>query len=136
MVVSPRPSAVRRSTAPTSVSLAGISGWPGRSERRKTTPVPAAAGRNVATVFAPVCRPVPESDVFCLTDRLGLGIGRAGRNEFLELVHDLREAIQRGLGPQRLAVRPCRDSGHGLTGVEIAVETRLRGHARFRAETQ
>ena len=67
--------AVRRSTASTSVSRAGTSGLPARSIRRNTIPCPAGAGRNVASVVAPVWSPVPRSAALRVTERLVVGGG-------------------------------------------------------------
>src|SRR6266487_1788078 len=109
IVAAPWPIAVRRSTASTSVSRAGTSGVPARSVRRKTIPCPAGAGRNVASVVAPVCSPVPRSATGRVTERLGLGDGRRrlsfGWYEPLEVIHDLGEPVERELRAQKLAVR-------------------------------
>src|SRR2546422_9843087 len=79
--------------------------------RSNTTPCPAGAGRKVASVRTPVCRPVPETVVFLLMPRLGLGlIGRP--HERLEIVHDESEPVQRTLGPQKLPVRTRRVAGN------------------------
>src|SRR6266542_2007505 len=109
IVAAPWPIAVRRSTAATSVSRAGTSGVPARSVRRKTIPCPAGAGRNVASVVAPVCSPVPRSAAGRVTERLALGDGRRrlgfGLYEPLEVIHDLGEPVERELRAQKLAVR-------------------------------
>src|SRR5438105_5746343 len=111
MVVSPLPIAVRRSTASTSDSRAGTSGFPARSTRLNTIPCPAGAGRKVASVRAPVCRPVPETLVFLLMPRLALGL-IGPPHECLEIVHDVSEPVQRTLGPQELPVGTRRVAGH------------------------
>src|SRR6266516_4770268 len=113
IVAAPCPIAVRRSTASTSVRRAGTSGLPGRSVRRNTIPCPAGAGRNVASVAAPVCSPVPRRDAGRVTERLGFCDGRGrslgfGLHERFELVHDFREPVHRRLGTQELAVRTGR----------------------------
>src|SRR2546427_5558517 len=112
IVASPWPMAVRRSTASTSVRRAGTSGLPARSVRRNTIPCPAGAGRKVASVVAPVCSPVPRSEVARVTERLALSVGSwrpgFGVHELLELVDDLREPVHRCLRTQELAVRPRR----------------------------
>src|SRR5216117_2455290 len=118
IVASPCPIAVRRSTASTSASRAGTSGLPARSVRRNTMPCPAGAGRNVASVAAPVWSPVPRSAVRRVTERLVVwAIGRRLYESF-ELVHDLREAVHRRLGAQVLAPRARR----------VAEQRRARGH--------
>src|SRR5436309_885096 len=129
IVAAPWPIAVRRSTASTSVSRAGTSGLPARSVRRKTIPCPAGAGRNVASVVAPVCSPVPRSAAGRVTERLALGDGRRrlscgggrglGLNESLEIVHDFGETVERHLGAQKLAVRACRRPEVGSLGGNI-----------------
>src|SRR6266581_101150 len=127
IVAAPWPIAVRRSTASTSVSRAGTSGVPARSTRRNTMPCPAGAGRNVASVVAPVCNPVPRSAARRVTERLALGGGRGslsrgrglGLDESLEIVHDFGETVQRHLGAQKLAVRACRRPEVGRLGGNI-----------------
>src|SRR2546428_9017193 len=118
--------AERRSTASTSVSRPGTSGVPARSTRRNTMPCPAGAGRNVASVVAPVCSPVPRSAARRVTERLALGGGRGslscgggrglGLDESLEIVHDFGETVERHLGAQKLAVRACRRTEVGRLG--------------------
>src|SRR5207302_1923907 len=73
IVALPWPIAVRRSTASTSVSRAGTSGFPARSTRRNTMPCPDNAGRNVASVAA--CR---LAEVGCCSGIIG---DRPGRDE-------------------------------------------------------
>src|ERR1051326_710664 len=129
MVVSPLPIAVRRSTASTSESRAGTSGFPDRSMRRNTMPCPAGAGRNVASVRAPVCSRVPETAALCLMLRLVLGaIGPL--QECLELVHDLRQPVQRALGPQKLAVVARRIPRHRGACVDVPDHPSLYRDAR------
>src|SRR5206468_4956469 len=69
----------------------------------------AGAGRNVASVVAPVCSPVPRSAAGRVTERLALGDGRRrlgfGWYEPLEVIHDLGEPVERELRAQKLAVR-------------------------------
>src|SRR5207244_5872939 len=103
MVVSPLPIAVRRSTASTSDSRAGTSGFPERSTRRNTIPCPAGAGRKVASVRAPVCSPTPDTAACFVMPRLVLGAIRPP-HECLEIVHDLGQPVQGALRPQELAV--------------------------------
>src|SRR6266516_3988454 len=129
MVVSPLPIAVRRSTASTSESRAGTSGFPARSTRRNTIPCPAGAGRNVASVRAPVCNPVPETAALCLMLRLVLGaIGPL--HECLELVHDLRQPVQGALGPEKLAVLARRIPRHRGACVDVPDHPSLHRDAR------
>src|SRR6266571_5350027 len=132
IVARPCPIAVRRSTASTSLSRAGTSGLPARSVRRKTIPCPAGAGRNVASVAAPVCKPVPRSAARRVTERLALagGSGGSGRlglglDERLELVDDFGEAVHRGLGAQQLAVRARGIARHGALGGNVRDDARL-----------
>src|SRR5947207_10683061 len=103
--------AVRRSTASTSDKSAGSSGFPARSTRRNTIPCPAGAGRNVASVRAPVWRPVPETTVFLRMPRLALGL-IGPPHERLEIVHDVREPVQRALGAQELPMGARRIARH------------------------
>src|SRR5713226_1381636 len=110
--------AVRRSTASTSDSSAGICGFPARSTRRNTMPCPAGAGRKVASVRAPVWRPVPETAVFLRMPRLALGL-IGPPHERLEIVHDMREPIQGALGPQELSMVARRVARH--RGTRLAV---------------
>src|SRR5437660_3617014 len=118
MVVSPLPIAVRRSTASTSDSRAGTSGFPARSRRRNTIPCPAGAGRNVASVRAPVCNPVPETAAFFLMLRLALGaIGPP--YERLEIVHNPRQPVQGTLCPQELPVVAPRVPRHRRARVDV-----------------
>src|SRR5438046_7696201 len=111
IVDAPLPMAVRRSTASTSDRSAGIRGFPARATRLTTIPCPAGAGRKVASVRAPVCRPVPETLVFLLMPRLALGL-IGPPHECLEIVHDVSEPVQRTLGPQELPVGTRRVAGH------------------------
>src|SRR5205807_3592245 len=128
MVVSPLPIAVRRSTASTSDSRAGTSGFPARSTRRNTIPCPAGAGRKVASVRAPVCNPVPETAAFFLMLRLALGaIGPP--HECLEVVHDPRQPVQRALRPQELAVLARRVPRHRRARVDVPDHPSLHRHA-------
>src|SRR5437870_3707943 len=128
MVDSPLPMAVRRSTPSTSDSSAGICGCPARSTRRNTIPCPAGAGRNVASVRAPVWRPVPVTAVFLRMLRLVLVMGPP--HERLEVVHDLREAVQGALGPQKLAVVARRVTRHGSARVDVPDHAPLHRDAR------
>src|SRR5207302_2058944 len=103
MVVSPLPIAVRRSTASTSDNRAGTSGFPARSTRRNTIPCPAGAGRNVASVRAPVCSPVPDTaafDVRAARDPRLAGDETAGADA--AVVPDLHEVVD---------LRPRADDG-------------------------
>src|SRR2546422_3745303 len=80
--------------------------------RSNTIPCPAGAGRKVASVRTPVCRPVPETVVFLLMPRLGLGlIGRP--HERLEIVHDESEPVQRDRKSTRL------NSSHGYISYAV-----------------
>src|SRR5260370_732655 len=128
MVVSPLPIAVRRSTASTSDSRAGTSGFPARSTRRNTIPCPAAAGRSAASVWAPVWRPVPEPAAFFLMLRLGLGL-MSPPYERLQVVHDLGQTVQRALRPQELAMRARRIARNGRAGIDVADHAALDGDA-------
>src|SRR2546421_7116750 len=129
MVVSPFPIAVRRSTASTSDSRAGTSGLPERSTRRNMIPCPAGAGRNVASVRAPVCRPMPETAAFFLMLRLAPGaIGPP--HQCLEIVHDLRQAVQGALRPQKLTVVARRIPRHRRARVDVSDHPSLHRHAR------
>src|SRR5258706_1617103 len=129
MVAAPCPTAVRRSTASTSVSRAGTSGFPARSIRRNTIPWPAGAGRNVASVAAPVCSPVPRTPAGRVIERLALSGGRGrlgfGLHEGFELVDDLCEAVHRGLGAQQLTVRARGIPGDGDAGGHVGADARL-----------
>src|SRR2546421_2026791 len=119
MVVSPLPIAVRRSTASTSDNRAGTSGFPERSTRRNTIPCPAGAGRNVASVRAPVCSPVPDTAAGLVMLRLTPGaIGPS--HECLEIVHDLRQPVQRPLRPQELTVVARRVPRHRRARVDVS----------------
>src|SRR6266851_2249731 len=124
MVVSPLPIAVRRSTASTSDRRAGTSGLPARSTRRNTIPCPAGAGKNAASVRAPVCNPVPEMAAFFLMLRLALGL-IGPPYERLEVVHDLGQAVQRPLRPQEFAMRARWVARHGGTGVDVSDDASL-----------
>src|ERR671934_160155 len=137
MVAAPCPIAVRRSTASTSVSRAGTSGFPARSTRRNTTPCPAAAGKNVASVVAPVCNPVPRSAVRRDTDRLVFAGGRRrldggglGVDEPLELVDDFGEAVHGDLRAQELAMRARGVPEHRGTRGDIGDRARLDQQSR------
>src|SRR2546425_9552226 len=99
--------AVRRSTAATSVRRAGTTGAPARSVRRNTIPWPGGAGRNVASVSAPVCSPCPDTDARCRMERLLMGLLLAPYQR-LEVVDDLCQPVQRPLAAQELAVAPGR----------------------------
>src|SRR2546425_330736 len=110
--------AVRRSTAPTSDNRAGIFGLPARSTRQNTIPCPAGAGRKVASVRAPVWRPVPETAAFFRTLRLALGL-IGPPHERLEVVHDVREPVQRPLGPQELPMGAGRVARHRSARLDV-----------------
>src|SRR6266545_2997214 len=124
IVASPRPIAVRRSTASTSVRRAGTSGFPGRSVRRNRMPCPADAGRNVASVAAPVCKPVPRTALLRVMERLAIG-AMFSLHEILEFVHDAHQAIQRGLRLQILPVGPRRVARHSRAGGDAGDDPRL-----------
>src|SRR5213078_4140172 len=111
--------AVRRSTASTSDKSAGICGFPARSTRRNTIPCPAGAGRNAASVRAPVWRPVPETVVFFRMPRLALGL-IGPPHERLEVVHDVREPVQRTLGSEELTMGARRVAGHRGTRLDVS----------------
>src|SRR5206468_10209849 len=128
IVAAPCPIAVRRSTASTSVSRAGISGLPGRSVRRNTIPCPGGAGRNVASVRAPVCSPVPDTETLRRMERLAVGL-TAPLHERLEVVDDLRQAIQSALGAEKLPVAARRVAGHGRPRLDVANHASLHRHA-------
>src|SRR5437660_600368 len=129
MVVSPLPIAVRRSTASTSDSRAGTSGFPDRSTRRNTIPCPAGAGRNVASVRAPVCSPVPETAALFVMLRLVLGaIGPP--YERLEIVHNPRQPVQGTLCPQELPVVARRVPRHRGARVDVPDHPALHRDAR------
>src|SRR5439155_1727187 len=134
MVAAPCPIAVRRSTASTSVSRAGTSGFPARSIRRNTIPWPAGAGRNVASVAAPVCSPVPRTPARRVIERLALGGGRGrlgfGLHQGFELVDDLCEAVHRRLGAQQLTVRARGIPGDGDPGGHVGDDARLHEQPR------
>src|SRR5437867_11902985 len=118
IVDSPLPMAVRRSTASTSDKSAGICGFPARSTRRNTMPCPGGAGTNVASVRAPVWRPVPATLVFFRMPRLALGL-IGPPHERLEVVHDLRESVQGTLSPQELPMGACRVARHRGARVDV-----------------
>src|SRR6266851_2760858 len=126
MVSSPCPMAVRRSSASTSVIRAAISGRPARSARRKTIPWPTGAGRNVACVATPVCRPVPESDWGCWIERLALGI-LASAHQRLEVVDNRGQAVQCRLGAQVFPVVAGGVPGHRGVVWEVANHPTLDG---------
>src|SRR5437763_1321311 len=129
MVVSPLPIAVRRSTASTSDNRAGTSGFPERSTRRNTIPCPAGAGRNVASVRAPVCSPVPETAALFVMLRLVLGaIGPP--YERLEIVHNPRQPVQGTLCPQELPVVARRVPRHRGARVDVPDHPSLHRDAR------
>src|SRR6266511_4710876 len=125
IVAAPWPIAVRRSTASTSVSRAGTSGLPARSVRRKTIPCPAGAGRNVASVAAPVWSPVPRSVALRVTERLVVWAIGARFHESFELIHDLGETVHRGLGAEQLAVWASGIPRHRRTGRNVRDYSRL-----------
>src|SRR5206468_6658262 len=125
IVAAPWPIAVRRSTASTSVSRAGTSGLPGRSVRRKTIPCPAGAGRNVASVVAPVWSPVPRSAALRVTERLVIwAIGRRLYESF-ELVHDFGESVHGRLRAEILAARSRRITEQRRVGRNVGDHSRL-----------
>src|SRR5947208_3682886 len=129
MVVSPLPIAVRRSTASTSDNRAGTSGFPERSTRRNTIPCSAGAGRNVASVRAPVCSPVPDTAACFVMLRLAPGaIGPS--HECLEIVHDLRQPVQGPLRPQKLTVVARRVPRHRRARVDVPDHPSLHRDAR------
>src|SRR6266576_221753 len=133
IMASPLPIAVRRSTAATSVRRAGISGWPFKSMRRNTTPCPADAGRNTASVVAPVCSPVPFTDTRSLMDRLALcamGLVHQG----FQLAYDLREPVQRRLRPHELLVVARRHARHHHTVGQVADHAALHRHPHAGAD--
>src|SRR5256886_454114 len=133
MVVAPLPIAVRRSPASTSDKRAGTSGFPERSTRRNTMPFPAGAGRNVASVRAPVWSPVPDTAAFFVMLRLVPGaIGRS--HECLEIVHDLRQPVQRPLRPQKLTVVARRVPRHRRACVDVSDHPSLHRDARPAAD--
>src|ERR1041384_7626960 len=133
IMASPLPIAVRRSTASTSVRRAGISGWPFKSMRRNTTPCPAGAGRNTASVAAPVWSPVPFTDTRSLMDRLALcamGLVHQG----FQLAHDLREPVQRRLRPHEFLVIARRHARHHHAVGQIADHAALHRHLHAAAD--
>src|SRR5690242_11829308 len=121
--------AVRRSTASTSERRAGTSGFPARSTRRNRIPCPAGAGRNATSVRAPVCSPVPETAAFFRIPRLP-PCAISPPYQRLQVVHDLREAVQGTLGPQELTVVAGRVAGHRGPRIDIADDAALHGHSR------
>src|SRR5207247_3034151 len=128
IVDSPLPMAVRRSTASTSDNRAGICGFPARSTRQNTIPCPAGAGRKVASVRAPVWRPVPETTAFFRTLRLALGL-IGPPHERLEVVHDVREPEQRPLGPQELPMAAGPVARHPSPQPEVPNHPTFHPHA-------
>src|SRR5438067_5473561 len=127
--VPPLPIAARRSTASTSDNRAGTSGFPERSTRRNTIPCPAGAGRNVASVRAPVCSPVPDTAACFVMLRLAPGaIGPS--HECLEIVHDLRQPVQGPLRPQKLTVVARRVPRHRRARVDVPDHPSLHRDAR------
>src|SRR5690348_12108491 len=122
--------AVRRSTASTSVKRAGTSGLPARSTRRNTIPCPAGAGRNVASVAAPVCRPVPRTPAGRVTDRLLAGGSLALLDERFELVHDFGQPVERDLSAEELAPWPGRGAEEGRVRRQIGDDARLHEQPR------
>src|SRR3989442_13906148 len=108
----------RRSPASTSDNRAGICGFRARSTRQNTTPCPAGAGRKVASVRAPVRRPVPETAAFFRTLRLALGL-IGPPHERLEAVHDVPEPVQRPLGPQELPMGAGRASRYPTARLDV-----------------
>src|SRR4029077_13777825 len=121
--------AVRRSTASTSESSAGTSGFPARSTRRNRIPCPGGAGRNATSVRPPVCRPVPETAAFFRIPRLP-PCAISPPYQRLQVVHDLREPVQGTLGPQELAVVAGRVAGHRGPGIIFADDPALHGPSR------
>src|SRR6266550_3963756 len=128
IVDSPLPMAVRRSTASTSDNSAGICGFPVKSTRRNTIPCPAGAGRKVASVWTPVWRPVPETAVFFRMPRLALGL-IGPPYERLEIVHNMRQPVQRPLGPQELPMVACRVARHRGARLDVPDDAALHGDA-------
>src|SRR3989449_1804562 len=121
--------AVRRSTAATSVRRAGTTGAPARSVRRNTIPWPGGAGRNVASVSAPVCSPCPDTDARCRMERLLMGLLLAPYQR-LEVVDDLCQPVQRPLGAQELAVAPGRIPRDRRPWGDVADHAPLHRHPR------
>src|ERR1700694_4718112 len=111
--VSPRPRTVRRSVDCTSPKRAGMTGEPGRSVLGNTTPWPDGAARQPAVTNSPVCSPIPLTQALRARVRL-VTRGSAG-NQPLQLIHNGRQAVHRGLGPEKLAMRPSRVTTHRRT---------------------
>src|SRR5258708_10710934 len=133
IVASPLPWGGRRSTASTSVRRAGISGCPFRSMRRNTTPCPAGAGRNTASVVAPVWRPVLFTDTRSLMDRLALcamGLVHQG----FQLAYVLREPAQRSLRHHEDFVVARRHARHHHAVGQVADHAALYRHPHAAAD--
>src|SRR5439155_873713 len=89
----------------------------------------AGAGRNVASAAAPVCSPVPRTEAVLRMERLGLGL-MGSAHQGLELVHDLRQAIQRRLRTEVLAVVARRETRDRRAGRDVANHAALHRHPR------
>src|SRR5689334_1104249 len=83
-------------------------GLPGRSTRRKTMPWPGGAAMQRAVASRPVWRPTPRTSAGAASVRLPVMVGLGG--QALELGDDGRHSIERGLGPEKLPMRPGRVS--------------------------